>query len=413
MLYLLDRRGGLHALDAQHNDTLAQALLRKGIPPTSVLAFRNDDNTVIADDTHLDADTTYTARLIEGYDIEGLRALYDRELSPGGSAAPPDLGAFTFLHRRLGVAPTGALTMERGSLDGDDVAKHVEETVFDTIDHFSLAPPGSSVVIGLSGGVDSGSLLMLLAKYRDEQQKTAPRIVAGTFKDFDSKYSDTFDAAARIAAKFQVEHRVIPAERVEEVFHLKRSIAQILLLLMETDDAHQTMYVDHHTTRRALEVFADEHGISRIALGLHATDLVAGLINSWTSGHEIGPVPERTVGDYTYVMPLAVVPKRELHVYYTVKTGNIPNQTIPNQWEFNPTDRNFYYYLADQLQWMWPGVQHWLFDSLRAKAVSTAQFNACQNCGGATRLLAAATEWNGLCDVCALLDRHEWIAETH
>lgn len=412
MLYLLDRRGGLHELDTQDNDTLAQALLRKGIPPTSVLAFRNDDNTVIADDTRLHADTTYTARLIEGYDIEGLRALYDRELSPGG-AVPPDLGAFTFLHRRLGFAPTGALTMERGSLDGDDVVKHVEETVYDTIDHFGLAPPGSSVTIGLSGGVDSGSLLMLLAKYRDEQPASAPRIVAGTFKDFDSKYSDTFDSAARLAARFGVEHHVIPAESAESVFHLTRPIAQILMLLMETDDAHQAMYVDHHTTRRVLEVFADDHGSSRIALGLHATDLVAGLINSWTSAHEIGSVPERAVGDHNYVMPLSVVPKRELHVYYTMKTGNIPNQTVPNQWEFNPTDRNFYYYLADQLQWMWPGVQHWLFDALRAKGALPAKFNMCENCGGATRILAAAAEWSGLCDVCALLHRHGWIAETH
>ena len=412
MLYLLDRRGGLHELDAQDNDTLAQALLRKGIPPTSVLAFRNDDTTVIADDTRLDAATTYTARLIEGYDIEGLRALYDNELSPG-AAVPPDLGAFTFLHRRLGVAPTGALTMERGSMGGDEVAKHVEETVHDTIDHFGLAPPGSSVTIGLSGGVDSGSLLMLLAKYRDEQPESAPRIVAGTFKDFDSKYSDTFDAAARIAARFGVEHHVIPAESAERVFHLGRPIAQILMMLMETDDAHQAMYVDHHSTRRVLEVFADEQGSSRIALGLHATDLVAGLINSWTSGHEVGSVPERVVGDHTYVMPLSVVPKRELHVYYTMKTGNIPNQTIPNQWEFNPTDRNFYYYLADQLQWMWPGVQHWLFDSLRARNVSPSAFTTCENCGGSMRVISAAAEWTGLCDVCALLDRHGWIAKNH
>jgi hypothetical protein len=405
LLFLLDRRGGLH--DVAHNagDTLAQALLHAGIPPTSVVAFRNDDESVVADDERLDAATTYTARLIEGYDIEGVRALFDTELRPTGSGETGHL----LLQRRLALAATGALEMQRHRLGAKEIVEHVEETVADTISHYNLLPAGGSVVLGLSGGVDSGSLLMLLAAYARSAGTGAPRIIAGTFEDFDSRYSSTFTNAARLAESHDVEHHFIPADSAEQVFHLNRPIAQLLMHLMETDDAHNAMYVDHHSTRRVLEVFADRNGSAQLALGLHATDLVAGLLNSWTSGFEIGSLPVREVGPYRYLMPLCMVPKRELHLYYTAVTGAVPNQTTPNQWEFNPTDRNFHYYFADHMQWLWPGIQHWLFAGLAARPQPAASFEVCQNCNGSTRVQEDAPAWQGLCDVCVVLDKYGWI----
>jgi Asparagine synthase len=334
---------------------LAQALCKAGVPPTSVVVFRNDDERIIPDDEHLHEATTYTARLIEGYDIEGVRSLFRSEF---GAGEEPDADeSHVLLKRRLSVDPTGALRMERNWFDAEDVVVHVRRTVGDTIRRYDLLPSDTPIVLGLSGGVDSGSLLMLLAADANERSDQPLRIVAGTFEDFDSRYSETFSNAAKLAARFEVEHRLIPADVAEHVFHLARPIAQLLMRLMETDDSHMAMYVDHHSTRRVLEVFADENDSSTVVLGLHATDLIAGMVNSWTSGHDVGPVPSRQVGPYRYVMPLCMVPKRELHLYYTAVTGAVPKQTVPNQWEFNPTDRNFHYFLADHLQWLWPGVQ--------------------------------------------------------
>lgn len=325
MLFLVDRRGGLHKLAHGIDETVAQALLRHGIPPTSVLVYRDDTNAVIPDDAVLAPAGLFTARLIEGYDIAGIRQLYTQK--PPESTAAQDA---PLLKRRLAVAPTGALHMEHHHLDYESAARHVEDTVHDTIERFSLLGPGSSVVLGLSGGVDSGSLLILLAQYRDQCQDSPPAIHAATFRDFDSRYSETFEAAVRLADRFGVDHQVLEAESAQHVFHLDRPIAQILMLLMETNDAHLTMYVDHHTTRRVLEVFADERGTHNVALGLHTTDLLAGLVNSWSTGHEVGPIPARPVGDYRYIFPLAFIPKRELYLYYTARTGKTPTQTTPN-----------------------------------------------------------------------------------
>lgn len=157
--------------------------------------------------------------------------------------------------------------------------------------------------------------MLLLAEYRDEVSGDGPEIRAVTFQDFDSEHSDSLEIAAGLAERAEVAHQVVEAELIEETFGLTRPIAQILMLLMETNDAHRAMYVDHHTTRRALEVAADDLGSSQLALGLHATDLIGGLLNAWSTGHEIGPVPDRPVGGYRYVFPLAFVSKRQLHLY--------------------------------------------------------------------------------------------------
>lgn len=406
MFYLLDRRGGLHQLNHSPDSSVSQILLSHGIPPTSVLVYRGTDDSVVADNSYLNPDELYTARLIEGYDIRGILDQVTPDLV-GESRLPAE--SESFLKRRLAIRVDGSINMERWDLDPESVAEHVEETVHDTIETFSLLEGSRQLVIGLSGGVDSGSLLMLLSAYRDRHPEQDLTIRAATFQDFDSRYSEAFGFAGRIAERFSVEHHLVEADAAERVFNLTRPIAQILMLMMDTEDAHQTMYVDHHSTRRVLEDFATTHGTQTLALGLHATDLLAGLVNSWSSGHDMGPVPSRPVGEYRYTFPLAFVPKRELHLYYTQKMGHLPRQTTPNQWEFNPGDRNFLYYFADHLQWLWPGIQHWMLTAHTRRAEPDPVFRICENCAGPTRELANAPLWTGLCDVCTTLDKHAWI----
>lgn len=397
MFSLLDRRGGLHELEASPGDTVAVTLLRNGIPPTSVLTMCDGTN-VVADDHVLDPARSYTARLIEGYDITRMRQLHER----AADGAP-------YVKRRLSIAFDGRLDMERTALDVPEVATHVDSVVRDTIEQFSLLRPNDKVVLGLSGGVDSGSLLMLLADYRDHAGEQLD-IHAVTFQDFDSKWSETFTFAAHLAEDHGVAHRILEPGYAEHVFHLNRPIAQILMFLMETEDAHLAMYVDHHTTRRVLEAHASDIGAQKLALGLHTTDLLAGLLNSYTTGFDLGGIPSRSVGPYTYVLPLAFVPKRELHLYYLHRTGHHPKQTEPNQWEFNPSDRNFFYYLADQMQWQFPGIETWMFTTHNRRVPGNQPFQGCENCGASVLEQPSGDHpWPGICDVCVVLDKHGWI----
>jgi tRNA(Ile)-lysidine synthase TilS/MesJ len=397
MFSLLDRRGGLHELVATPGDTVATTLLHNGIPPTSVLTTC-DGTEIVADDHVLTPDRAYTAKLIEGYDLARMRQLHE-----AGETTEP------YVKRRLSIAIDGRLTMEQTGLDVPGVAAHVDGVVRDTIAEFDLLSPGDQVVLGLSGGVDSGSLLMLLADYRERGTDDLD-IQAVTFQDFDSKWSETFGLAARLAEQHRVSHRVLEPGYAEHVFHLNRPIAQILMFLMETNDAHIAMYVDHHSTRRVLEAYADEVGARKLALGLHTTDLLAGLLNSYTTGMDMGGIPRRVVGPYTYLLPLAFVPKRELHLYYLHRTGHHPKQTEPNQWEFNPSDRNFFYYLADQMQWQFPGIETWMFTAHDRRVAAHQVFRTCENCGASTLEQPSGDRaWPGICDVCTVLDKHGWI----
>lgn len=234
------------------------------------------------------------------------------------------------------------------------------------------------------------------------------RLLAATFEDFDSTQSLSVQHAKLLAGRFDVEHEVIPAGLAEETFNLSQPLTGILSEMMRGPDAHQTMYVDHHTTRRCLEVLASSHGSRSIALGLHASDLVAGLLNAYATGWPSGPVPRRPVGDVTYVFPLAYVVKKELHLHYLARTGDLPPQSAINEWERIPKDRNFYYFLADFLQAAWPGVEAWLFSGHnRLSGASAVSFSDCANCGASIRGEPAEA---GFCDVCSLLRRHGWIS---
>jgi tRNA(Ile)-lysidine synthase TilS/MesJ len=398
-LDLLDRLGISRPLTALPGDTVAQALLRNFVPPMTVSV--EHDGEPVSDAHRLADGQRYVARLIEGYDLDAIRSLYLNDQDPGAGA---------YVKRRLVFTTDGKLRLDQTPLALPEVADLVEDTIRATIRRFRLIEPGDTVVLGLSGGVDSGSLMLALGALLQSGELPF-NLVAATFQDLDSRYSDTFRKARALAGRFGVPHEIVPEDLADSVFHLNRPLRQVLPALMETEDAHQTMYVDHHTTRRALEVFAAERDCNRIVLGLHTSDLLAGLLNSLASGYQYGGVPLRHVGDFRYLFPLVFVPKKELDLYYLHATGAVPRQSPPNPWEFNPLDRNFYYYLADYLQSVWPGVEHWMLTAGGAAGPTEEkeEFVTCGNCGAA--LNAQRRDWTAgdFCDVCSMLARYGYV----
>lgn len=386
--------GGRTALAASEGERVGAVLFREGVPPSSVIVLRG--KAPVSDDHLLVSGESYEAQLIEGYDLATIRAAR-------GALAGVD-GDAPYVQRRLYLTPTGGLETERQPMDMDELAAYVEEIVYDTCAQFDLLPRGSSALLGLSGGVDSSSLLLALDAVRRRRGNDF-EIVAATFEDADMRGSPTFSRARRIAHELGVEHVVIRAERAEEVFGLTGPLDEVLPALMETEYAHVAMYVDHHVTRRLLEVEADERGVDRIALGLHTTDLVAGLLNGFMTGYASGSLPSRTVGDRVYVYPLAFLAKRALHLYHLQRRGHLASHTEPNGWERHPTDRNYYYWLADALQELWPGHEHLLLAGQESRARGLAQlvYVTCTNCGASLLQQPFSAVEDGECDVCQAL----------
>jgi tRNA(Ile)-lysidine synthase TilS/MesJ len=387
----VDRVGRSESLRAAVGERLEDVLLRHRIPPASVLAF-DSQRQPVTDSMILMAGDRLEVVLIEGYDVNSIRSSL-RELSEDARGG--------YVKRRLTLDRRGGLNTQTFRLDLPSVASHVEQTVAETCTAFDLVDSGR-VLVGLSGGVDSGGLVLALAAIREQVPDL--EITAVTFEDFDMATSPTLGQAKSVAEQAGVEHLLVPASRADEIFNLKIPLREALPLLMQTQHAHHAMYVDSHTTRRVLEVVAEERGIDRIALGLHVTDLVAGLLNGFMTGYPSGSLPARTIADMTFIYPLAFVPKRELHLYFLHRMQRLAQHTIPNQWEHNPLDRNFYYYLADTLQTYWPGMEIMLVAAQEraARNQGILVYGSCSNCGGAylqMPLTAAATDQ---CDVCRI-----------
>lgn len=396
-----DRSGHTEVLVGTEHESIATVLRRNRIPTASVIVF--SDGRPISENALLAAGAEYEAEQIEGFDLAAIREKYSQLEAP----VEPETA---YVKRRLILSRSGAMRAETAGESVDSVLDYVERTVYETCERFQLLDRDSRVVVGLSGGVDSGALLLSLAELR--RQLPGLEIVAVTFEDFDMKTSPTYEQARRVAELAQVEHVVAPAELADTLFNLNRPLNAVLPALMDTPDAHHAMYVDSHTTRRALEVVAEERDIACIAFGLHTSDLVAGLLNGFMTGYPSGSLPKRASGELTFIYPLAFLQKKELHLYYFEKTGGFARHTQPNPWEHYPVDRNFYYYLADALQDEWPGLELMLVTAQEraSRMAGPMPWGECANCGSAYPQIPLTSILADECDVCRVLRRAGFLA---
>lgn len=382
-----DRLGNKEKLDAFPGENISSVLLRYHIPLTSVITTLDDKP--ISEMSVLDPRKDYFVKLIEGYDIKSIIS----------AVFPNESTNLPYLKSRVVFDLDGSLIEQHIPMECSDVVDMVEDSIRFAISNYQMIDEGETVLVGLSGGVDSSSLLIALTKISREMNF---KVVAATFEDFDSMSSPAFQNAQQLAKMLEVEHRLIPSNVIEEAFHLNKSLRSILPEMMETEYRSYAMYADHHTTRRALELFADDIGADKILLGLHTTDLIAGLINSYTTGYQMADMFKRKVGKYTYIYPLMFVPKKELHLYFYAHQQRYAVHTYPNSWELNPKDRNYYYYLADQIQSLFPGIENYLFEahSVQLKTSPKLNFTKCKNCGSHILQQYNSDIGDGDCDVC-------------
>ncbi|SDB58901.1 asparagine synthase-related protein [Bauldia litoralis] len=396
MFTFIDRLGNSIKLDPVAGETIASCLRRHDIPPASVLSECGGD--VLPDSHRIGDDQDIVGRLIEGYNIGEIRAAL--------AETRKSVGTRSYHARRIMFDIDGSLRAEAASLDPEALVNMVCDTVTTTICNFRLIGEGDRVLIGLSGGVDSGALLIALQDARARLPEF--ELCAVTFEDYDSESSPTYAHAHALARDLGIEHHVAPASLVEKAFGLNRPLRDVLPELMQTADHDKAMYIDHHTTRRGLELFAESRGINKIALGLHTTDLLAGLLNSIATGYSVGPVPLRRVGSIDYIYPLSFLQKKVLHLYHYHKQGTLARHSFPNSWEQNPLDRNFYYFLADMMQEYWPGLENYILSShnwrLRREKPLTSE--ACGNCGATLLIQPFMPAGQDECEACQILQKH-------
>ncbi|MDD3160170.1 MAG: ATP-binding protein [Candidatus ainarchaeum sp.] len=372
--------------------TIASELLRLQVPIDTVIvrlngAVLNELNTIL--------DTSYDVTVVEGFDIE---SILNNQIS---SLQISDVSG-KYLKRHLKINENGTLCLKLNLMSDDTIKNYVETTFFDTVKNEKLFEGTKKIVFGLSGGVDSTTLAYLL------KQIPGLEIHAVTYDDFKTENDPMQEFVKEIAKNNCIIHSIISEQEVRNLFNLNTSIKKILPELMETKDYDKAMYIDHHLTRRALEHYAEQNGIQTIVLGLHATDIIAGLINNYTYGYPLQSMPKRSVGKFTYSYPLCYLTKKELKLYLELIGSPHFKSNKVNPWELNPLDRNFYYYLADNLQTVWPDIQYWLIKA--TQQTLHAEYAFCENCKGSMQV-TSNQDCPKLCDVCKIFKEHGYLKE--
>ena len=382
-------------IEASEGESVYDLLLRNNIPPTSVITFM--DGKPVSEYHRISDGHDYNVKLIEGYDINSIRGIYEKQQAED-----------SYVKSILLLQKDGSLDRRDKQMTLDELEAYVQTTISSTIRDYNLIEPGSRVVIGLSGGVDSSALLLALNGIKRELNFD---IVCATFEDFDIDKSKAYSNARSLTDRLSVQHELIGSSSIDNIFNLTKPLREILPELMQTEYRHITMYIDHHTTRRALEYFAQSMGIDTVALGLHTTDLMAGLLNSFLTGYYISGMPRRNIKDYTYIYPLSYITKKELHLYYYAKTSEFAVHSSPNAWEVMPMDRNFYYYLSDYFQTLFPGIENYLFEAHtnRLMRQPPLKYTQCGNCSShiLQQIFSPANE--ELCDVCGIFKAKNYL----
>lgn len=392
-----DRLQNSNQLSSFDGERLIDLLRRYCIPQNSVVCVL--EGIPINEESLIESHKSYTIQLIEGYDIHQILNRYNNYKVSDNK---------NYLKTKFLLDIKGDVITERAELSLEELSEYVFQTVLQTAEEYQLFKKGDKVLIGLSGGVDSSALAIVLSQLRS---RFDIEVICATFEDTDLNNSNTFKNAFHLCDTLGLDHKVISKNIAEEVFKLKKPLGEILKELMKTEHSHFTMYIDHHTTRRCLEVFASQNGINKIALGLHTTDLVAGLLNSYTTNYFIAGIPKREIGEHEYIYPLAFLSKKELHLFYFSELKKLAKHTHPNEWELNPLDRNFYYYLAEQFQCLWPGIEHYLFEAHEQKLSKYRfpEFTQCKNCGSHVLQQVFEKLNEEMCDVCKVFEKTNYL----
>lgn len=178
------------------------------------------------------------------------------------------------------------------------IAKKVTRAIVD----FGLVEDGDRVVVGLSGGKDSWTLMQIL----DVLRRRAPIVFSLIAVTVDSGYEDyRHDLIARACEERGWQHRVE---------HTK--IGVVMDELLDTGDTPCSLCA--RMRRGVLYRVAGELGANKIALGHHADDLIETLLLNLFFAGSIKAMPARLVCDskgFTVIRPLVYVSEHETKAY--------------------------------------------------------------------------------------------------
>ena len=396
---LRDKVGGVTALPAEAGQSLVDLLRLAGVPLNAVMTQVNG-KLVSEDSVLIGADDVVEVFQVRHYDMAVTRAPSQRKYA----AVDP---VYT---KSILFDDKGDLEVRSEQFDRNSYPQFVESVFIDSVTSGQTIRDGDRIVLGLSGGRDSIALLKLLEQTRD--RLPAFEMTALTVTGLpDWEESATFQAAVYACQRLGIEHVIATAENVEDVFALKVPFIEAMTQVVASDRSASIMVIAHQVLRRLIEIEAGKRGVTDIAWGFNADDLLASLVTWWMSGFRMGGLPVRQLGDIRYTFPLYRITKKELTLYLELTEPDWNRQGAPGRFTTGPDERSMAYAVADHLLGLWPGADYYAFNAFNnmqryQQPLATEQ---CGICGGAFIPQAGYPGPKNLCDVCDVFSRMELV----
>lgn len=230
----------------------------------------------------------------------------------------------------------------------DLVRQHVHAFI---ADNFS---PGTSFVIGISGGGDSNAMLMGMTSFDAFDISIQPVILKGV-ADWDAGVP----RAQTLCQAYGLDLRVVNEEEVRTICGIRND--QDLLQSYEASfPGDDFEFLGTFLIRRVLSHVAAETG-SVVCTGLNFEDILAECLYRLCSGKPPLPFPVRQLQSVQFSYPLWMTPKK-------IIDGCFPKLSVDNydmRYPCFSAGRNLYYMMAYMLQSKFPGSAERLVKGMR------------------------------------------------
>lgn len=340
---------GRQPLPSQSDERLIDVLNRHGVPWSAVSVY-----VVPPEGGEPRLCAGLDAKLSELEDADEVLLYFNRNVNPFmfslsrfktvASAEPAQRDATEYFYQRLDNARSSSEVYLK-KLSPEECKSAIASRVADTVRE--TLPPGSHLVVGVSGGGDSNSLLYGLSQLGDHDLTVHPIIIKG-IPDWDTGVP----RAQQLCESYGLELRIMEEPEVKALLGIPETDSVSLIDRFERafpgDDFE---FVGTLLIRLALAQHARDIGTSFICTGLNLEDILCEGMFRMSTGLKPAPVPARTMGDVTLVLPLWLCPKR-------IIDGCFPKYSLANYEGRYPCfslGRNLYYSVVYSMQSQFPG----------------------------------------------------------
>ena len=282
------------------------------------------------------------------------------------SADPTGPDATEYLYQRLDNA-RGSADVYLKKLSPPEcrsaIAGRVSETVRQAL------PAGSHLVIGVSGGGDSNSLLHGLSQLRDHGLTLHPVIIKG-IPDWDQGVP----RALELCASYGLDLRIMDENEVKGLLGIPGDSTSLIDRFEREFPGDDFEFLGTLLIRLALTRHARDVGTRYVCTGLNLEDVLCENLFRISTGLPPAPVPVRDIGDVTLVLPLWQCPKR-------IIDGCFPKYSLANYQARYPCfslGRNLYYSIVYAMQSQFPSFPEQLargLSELAAQAPTAYAFD--------------------------------------